>query len=430
MHRLIVLFVLASTVVIAQSIYISSRQCEKFRVASANDDTQGVARLLTHGFRASTKCDGIPVISEAAQGGENEIVSLLISKGADVNASDPEGETALMYAAGIGERGAVRLLLRAGADVNAVGNDHETALLFAIRGNHEEIAEDLIAKGADVRAKDHGGATTLMWAVSKNNFTLAATLLQRGADINARDSRGNTALVVATKQNNAGIVKLLRTNGAVESQQTVREREGMGRARAIVIDIGDNVYFSSRHRIIRVEKDGTFTTIAGTSEGGYSGDGEPAIKAKLDLSFEGTVGGLAFDKANNLYIPDYSNARVRKVSSDGIITTVAGNGTEGYSGDRGPAIRAQLKVPYAVAVDSAGNLYIADEKNIRKVSPAGIIATVVKETSANSLAVDDAGDLYFAEIGEHTIRKLSPDASSRQWPETARKVTLETGDPP
>ncbi len=116
------------------------------------------------------------------------------------------------------------------------------------------------------------------------------------------------------------------------------------------------------------------TTVAGNLQDGtpgFSGDNGPATSAKLN-----GASGLAVDSAGNLYIADTNNHVIRKVSN-GVITTVAGNGTSGYSGDNGPATSAQLNSPYGVAVDSAGNLFIADTNNnvIRKVS-SGVITTV------------------------------------------------------
>ena len=120
--------------------------------------------------------------------------------------------------------------------------------------------------------------------------------------------------------------------------------------------------------------------MAGNRTAGFSGDGGPATKAQLSAP-----SGSAVDNSGNLYIADYVNLRVRKVSTNGIITTVAGNGGSGFSGDGGyAAINATFLGPQGVALDSAGNLYIADcdcyedgsGAYIRKVSPSGIITTV------------------------------------------------------
>src|SRR5919198_123248 len=130
---------------------------------------------------------------------------------------------------------------------------------------------------------------------------------------------------------------------------------------------------------------GIITTDAGTGAQGFSGDGGPATEARLGGGLPLDAGlGLALDGVGNLYLSDWSHNRVRKVSPDGIITTVAGSGPTtseapgDYAGDGGPATAARLYYPEGLAVDAAGNLFIADNGNhrIRKVSPDGIITTV------------------------------------------------------
>lgn len=167
---------------------------------------------------------------------------------------------------------------------------------------------------------------------------------------------------------------------------------------------------------------GIKTTVAGNGTPGYSGDGGSATSASLN-----GPGGIAFDGAGNFYIADSANNRIRKVSVDtGVITTVAGNGTAAYSGDGGLAISASLYHPAGIAVDSAGNLYIADTSNdrVRKVSiNTGNITTVAGTntgilgdgglaTSAglrepNSIAFDSAGNLYILANGDNRIRKVT-----------------------
>ncbi len=114
------------------------------------------------------------------------------------------------------------------------------------------------------------------------------------------------------------------------------------------------------------------STVAGTSSYGYNGDGVLATGAELNYPY-----GMALDSAGNVYIADTGNSRIRKVAANGIITTVAGTNSAGYSGDGGAAINASLNIPHGVTVDSAGNLYISDEGNncIRKVGTNGIIST-------------------------------------------------------
>ncbi len=176
----------------------------------------------------------------------------------------------------------------------------------------------------------------------------------------------------------------------------------------IAVDGHRNVYFSGSdfwtggsNWVFKVDSAGVLTRVAGSPEGkaGYSGDGGPATSAQLN-----NPAGVAVDAAGNLYIADSYSARIRKVAVDGTITTVAGNGTSGNSGDGGPATGAQLNNPAGVAVDAAGNLYIADTSNfcIRKVTVGGTITTVAELRQGNlplrpySVAVDAAGGLYVA----------------------------------
>jgi sugar lactone lactonase YvrE len=163
-------------------------------------------------------------------------------------------------------------------------------------------------------------------------------------------------------------------------------------------------------------------TIAGNGTAGYSGDGGPANSAELN-----SPSGIATDGSGNLYIADPANNRIREVAmGTGVISTFAGNGTAGYSGDGGPATNAELQLPVEVAVDSAGNLYIADQGNnvIRKVATNGTITTVAgnnaegysgdngQATNATlyapaGVALDSVGNLYIADAGNNRIRLVN-----------------------
>jgi uncharacterized protein (TIGR03437 family) len=191
----------------------------------------------------------------------------------------------------------------------------------------------------------------------------------------------------------------------------------------LAVDSAGNLYIadSANFRIRRISN-GVITTVAGNGTQGFSGDNGPATSAQLN-----GPSGVAVDSAGNLYIADYLNNRVRKVSN-GVITTVAGNGTQGFSGDNGPATSAQLQYPGGIAVDSAGSLYIADTYNnrVRKVSN-GVITTVAGNgtqgysgdngpaTSAElyypyGVAVDSAGNVYIVDVGNNRIRLLTPQS--------------------
>jgi trimeric autotransporter adhesin len=219
---------------------------------------------------------------------------------------------------------------------------------------------------------------------------------------------------------------------------------------AIAVDGVGNLFIADGNSIRKVSPGGIISTVAGNGTAGFSGDGGPAITAQLDAP-----SGLAVDATGNLYIADYENSRVRKVSTNGIISTVAGNGQWGTSGDGGPAIDAQLLDPVALALDSVGDLYITDcdcdedasgGARIRKVSVgSGTITTVAgtglagftgdggQATSAllnhpTAIAVDGAGDLFVADSFNYRIRKVSsggiittvagvlPPTSTNPWP--------------
>lgn len=134
----------------------------------------------------------------------------------------------------------------------------------------------------------------------------------------------------------------------------------LNQPRGIRLDAAGNLYFadSGNDRIRKVAVDGTITTVAGTGAAGFSGDGGLAVNAQLNRPLD-----VAVDTAGNLYIADYNNLRIRRVGSNGVITTIAGNGLPGYTGDGGPSVNATLNFPTGVTVDGSGNVYVADNAN-------------------------------------------------------------------
>ncbi|MDG0814571.1 NHL domain-containing protein [Cohnella rhizosphaerae] len=191
----------------------------------------------------------------------------------------------------------------------------------------------------------------------------------------------------------------------------------------IAYDSRGNLYISDgeNNRIRKVDTTGFISTIAGTGISGFFGDGGPADQAELS-----SPNGIAVDLNDNLYIVDSGNARIRKVDQGGLITTISGNGEFGFSGDGGPSIEAKIASPSAIAIDSAGNVFFVDSYNnrIRKVDTEGVITTFAgngsyqegaDETEAksggigsvNSLAVDEAGNLYFSTWEK--VRKIGMD---------------------
>ena len=201
----------------------------------------------------------------------------------------------------------------------------------------------------------------------------------------------------------------------------------LGAPEGVAVDGAGNVYIADgpNHRIRKVDSTGTITTIAGTGVPGFSGDGGLAVEAQL-----GYPQGVAVDGAGNVYIADGPNHRIRKVDSTGTITTIAGTGVPGFSGDGGLAVEAQLGYPQGVAVDGAGNLYIPDSSNscIRKVDSTGTITTVVGSIisgGTSGVAVDEAGNLYIAD-GGYRYRILRVDSTGTITPIAGVRKAAQT----
>ncbi|MDA0746798.1 MAG: hypothetical protein O2954_09780, partial [bacterium] len=150
---------------------------------------------------------------------------------------------------------------------------------------------------------------------------------------------------------------------------------GLSDPSGIFIDGLGNLYIAdtNNRRIRKVDPSGTITTVAGNGSSGYSGDGGPATAATL-----ADPSGIFMDGSGTLYLADTNNHRIRKVDPSGTITTIAGEGNSGYSGDGGSATDARLNFPMGLYVDSSGNVYFADRENhrVRKVDASGTITTV------------------------------------------------------
>jgi len=283
-------------------------------------------------------------------------------------------------------------------------------------------------------------ATALSWSASAQTYTIS-TFAGGGLPVNipgtspslgpqmpqyvAADPAGNVFFVyqniVLRLDAVTGILSLAAGNGTpgFSGDNGPAASAQLLNPQGLALDSAGNLYIAdtSNNRVRKVSN-GVITTVAGNGTPGFSGDNGPATSAQLHGPY-----GVALDPAGNLYITDLGNDRIRKVSN-GVITTVAGNGTQGLSGDNGPATSAQLITPGGLAADSAGNLYIADYYRIRKVSN-GVITTVAgygttpgfsgdngPATSAQldvpaGLAVDSTGALYIADLGNQRIRKIA-----------------------
>ncbi len=214
----------------------------------------------------------------------------------------------------------------------------------------------------------------------------------------------------------------------------------------MAIDSGGNLLVADRGngRIRRIDPFGWVSTIAGTGQGGSNGDGGPAVDASLDKPVDVAVG-----PDGSIFVAELGGHRIRRIRPDGVITTYAGNGLAGLSGDGGPAIDASLDSPRAIAVDSEGNLYIADWRNrvLRKVAVDGTITTVAGLASEGALregrpafsvalpppldlALGPEGTLYVILQGTRKIHLLRPSSASEQTDECGGAPTAPVPRPP
>lgn len=258
--------------------------------------------------------------------------------------------------------------------VNAVATDSQSKVYISAQNRIRKISSGVILTVAGSNrglgnAGDGGLATNAtldypqgMGLDPAGNLFIADTFNQRIREVTAADSVINTVV----GYNNAGCFG----DGGLATSATVNIPY------TVVADSGGNYFIadSGSNAVRKVDAGGFISTYAGQCfNAGFGGDGGPATSALLSFPT-----GLALDSASNLYIADQNNRRIRKVTPQGIITTVAGNGTAGYSGDGGPPLSASLNNPQGVAVDANGEIFIADTGNnaIRKVLPQGLISTI------------------------------------------------------
>jgi len=341
-----------------------------------------------------------------------------------------------------------RLLSPSGVTVDAEGN-----LFIADWGNNRIRKVD--KNGIIITAAGIGG----FWGgYSGDGGPAVQAELDRPEGV-ALDTLGN--LYIAEYENNS--IRKVDPNGNITtvaggawgfgSDDGPATEARLNGPSGVAVDTFGNVYIADQwnQRIRKVDKSGIITTVAGNGSEGYSGDGGLATQAKLHSPI-----GVAADTLGNIYIADWGNQRIRKVGANGIITTFAGNGIEGYSGDDGPATQALLRHPADVAVDPSGNVYIVDTGNgrVRKVDLSGIITTVAGNgrsgysgdggpatqaqlRSPSRVAVDTLGNLYIADLANDMIRKVDKNAiittvaGSREYgdggPATEANLFMPTG---
>ncbi|MBT4137946.1 MAG: hypothetical protein HOE48_08530 [Candidatus Latescibacteria bacterium] len=226
------------------------------------------------------------------------------------------------------------------------------------------------------------------------------------------------------KIDTANIITTIAGGGNETTDDILATQARLSSPSDVAFDQANNLYIAdlNNHKIRKIDANGTITTIAGTGQFGSTGDDGPAIEALFNRPT-----GLTFDTLGNLYIADTGNKRIRKIDTSGTITTIAGGGTAGFPtyGHNGTATDAQLVNPTDVAIDTTGNLYIADGRLIRKIDTAGIItnlagdgitnsstgdgglATDAKLAASVSLVISTDGFLYFSDDLNHRIRVIN-----------------------
>ena len=217
---------------------------------------------------------------------------------------------------------------------------------------------------------------------------------------------GNISTVVGTGFSGYG------ADGAATSAQLLLPH-------AVALDSAGNLYIADGNRVRKLVG-GTITTIAGGVNAGFAGDGGPATAAQFN-----SPQGVTVDSAGNVYVADTFNSRVRKIATNGTITTVAGTGVSGYSGDGGLASNAQMRAPTGVAMDSAGALYVTEHDRVRKISPNQVITTIAgtgtdgysgdgglatgaQLSTTYGISIDTSGNLYVADSGNNVVRMIQP----------------------
>jgi len=292
--------------------------------------------------------------------------------------------------------------------------------------NAQGIITTIAGTGTAGFSGDGGAATK---AELNNPIT---TIADKHGNLFILDGSNNCIRKIAPNGITTTIAGIVGTKYGYNGDGILATKSTLAYPTDIKMDRVGNIYIAdgTNFRIRKIDTAGIITTIAGTGSEGYSGDGGAATKAEIYLPV-----GLAVDIVGNVYFSDNSN-RVRKIDTSGIITTVAGNGYGsgggvgggGYSGDNGQAISAELYQPQGVVVDNTGNIYIADQSNnrIRKVSTNGIITTVVgtgvagyggdNGLAANAelnnpvaIAFDTLGNLYISDWVNNRIRKVTND---------------------
>lgn len=259
------------------------------------------------------------------------------------------------------------------------------------------------------------------WTTAAKTSTPTGVTIDNSGNIYIADL-GNKRI---RKGNNSGIISTVAGDGTIGSGGDGGSATSaqLNYPPSICVDASGNIYISDQanNRIRKVNTSGIISTIAGTGVAGFSGDGGLATSAQINYPY-----GITVDASGNIFFADFSNARVRKINTSGIITTIAGTGVTGNSGDGGPATSAQIWAPTGITVDALGNVYFTDQSNhlLKKINTSGIIntiagtntsgytgdggpATTAKLNFPRGVAIDGFGNIYIADRANHAIRKIN-----------------------
>ncbi|MBB5061413.1 sugar lactone lactonase YvrE [Granulicella aggregans] len=301
---------------------------------------------------------------------------------------------------------------------------------------HAQLTTNIstVAGNGSLGFSGDGGAATLAKMFNPTGVALDPTVT---GNYYIADSINNRIRLVTASTGKISTVAGSATGGFAGDGGAATSAE-LSDPTAVAVDSSGNLYIADtgNQRIRKVTKTtGFITTIAGNGTSGYSGDGGLPTSAKLNYPQ-----GIAVDTTGNIYIADTSNSRVRWIpKSSGDIYTLAGTGTAGYSGNGGAGASAQVSIPTGVAVDGSGNLFIADTGNgsIRQVivstdiistvvgqglngfSGDGGVGTSAKLSSPQAVAVDSTGNLYIADSSNYRIRK---------WTKSSKIITTVAGN--
>lgn len=285
---------------------------------------------------------------------------------------------------------------------------------LATKASLSTVTDLALAPNGDLYLVDEGrlrriDGAGVITAITPVPATAQEPSLGRVGDI-AFDAVGNLYLAEpdnyrVRKVTSAGVMTTVAGTGRMPN--SIRDGEGGPAAAAAVYAHAvapapdGALYIAGAFGVRKVDPAGLITTVAGEDYYGYDGDGGPAVDAEFD-----SIWDLAVDPAGDLYIADYFNNRIRKVDGEGVVTTVAGNGYRRYGGDGGPALDAQFRYPDQVAVGPEG-LTVADlgNENVRRVGPDGRTATILTGDLLDMVR-DNQGNVYVSDA--HRVRKVTP----------------------